>query len=100
FDITTLLAILVAVQLGRMVALVIDEWSTWAVRSINGVLMRANFMRNILAKPAARPLPVDPGDATHRLRRDVGDFSDFPTWLPQEVGEAIFFLVAVIVMAR
>jgi ATP-binding cassette, subfamily B, bacterial len=72
----------------------------WAVRATNGVLMRTNFMRNILAKPAAIPMPVEPGDAVHRLERDVGDFADFPTWLPQQVGEAIFFVFAVVIMAR
>mgnify|MGYP003618896557 FL=1 len=100
YGIVTLLALLVAVQFGRMVANVIYEWGGWAVRSVNGVLMRVNFMANILAKPAARPMPVESGDAIHRLERDVGDFSDFPTWLPQEVGEAIFFLFAIVIMAR
>ena len=100
YNITTLLALLVAVQFGRMIANVLSEWGGWIVRSVNGVLMRVNFMRNILAKPAARPMPVDSGDAIHRLERDVGDFSDFPTWIPQEVGEGIFFLAAVIIMAR
>jgi ABC-type multidrug transport system fused ATPase/permease subunit len=76
------------------------EWGGWMVRSTNGVLMRVNFMGNILAKPAARPMPVESGDAIHRLERDVGDFSDFPTWLPQEVGEAIFFVFAIAIMAR
>ena len=98
--IATLLGLLVAVQLGRMVANVFAEWGGWAVRSVNGVLLRVNFMGNILAKPAARPLPVESGDAIHRLERDVGDYADFPTWIPQEVGEAIFFLFAVIIMAR
>jgi ATP-binding cassette subfamily B protein len=96
----TLLALFVGVQLGRMVIGVFYDWSGWLVRSANGVLMRVNFMHNILAKPAARPMPVESGDAIHRLERDVGDFSDFPTWLPQEIGEAIFFLFAVIIMAR
>jgi len=100
YGIVTLLALLVAVQFGRMVANVIHEWGGWAVRSVNGVLMRVNFMANILAKPAARPMPVESGDAIHRLERDVGDFADFPTWIPQEVGEAIFFLFAIIIMAR
>jgi ATP-binding cassette subfamily B protein len=100
FGIATLLGLLVAVQLGRMVANVFAEWGGWAVRSVNGVLLRVNFMRNILAKPAARPVPVESGDAIHRLERDVGDYADFPTWIPQEVGEAIFFLFAVIIMAR
>ena len=54
----------------------------------------------MLGKPAARARPVESGDAIHRLGRDVGDFADFPTWLPQEVGEAIFFVFAVIIMAR
>lgn len=96
----TLLALFVGVQLGRLVVGVLYDWGGWAVRSANGVLMRVNFMHNILAKPAAQPMPVEPGDAIHRLERDVGDFSDFPTWLPQEIGEAIFFVFAVIIMAR
>ncbi|MFO7663242.1 MAG: ABC transporter ATP-binding protein [Chloroflexota bacterium] len=96
----TLLALFVGVQLGRMVINVFYEWGGWAVRATNGVLMRVNFMHNILAKPAARPMPVEPGDAIHRLERDVGDFSDFPTWLPQQLGEAIFFTFAVIILAR
>ena len=100
FNIVTLLGLLVAVQFGRMVVNVGYEWSGFAVRTVNQVLMRVNFMSNILAKPAARPMPVESGDAIHRLGRDVGDFSDFPTWIPQEVGEAIFFLFAVIIMAR
>ena len=96
----TLLGLFVALQLGRLVVNVVSEWSGWAVRTVNGVLMRVNFMGNILAKPAARPMPVESGDAIHRLERDVGDYADFPTWLPQEAGEALFFLFAVIIMAR
>jgi len=96
----TLLALFIAVHLGRLLAGVGYEWAGWVVRSANGVLMGANFMTNILAKPAARPMPVEPGDAIHRLDRDLGDFSDFPTWLSQQVGEAIFFLFAVVIMAR
>lgn len=96
----TLLGMLVAVQLGRMIANVLGEWGGWAVRSVNGVLLRVNFMDNVLAKPAARPMPVEAGDAIHRLERDVGDYADFPTWIPQEVGEGIFFLFAVAIMAR
>jgi ATP-binding cassette subfamily B protein len=100
FGLATLLALFVGVQLGRMVANVGYEWGGWMVRSVNGVLMRVNFMANILAKPAAQPMPVESGDAIHRLERDVGDFSDFPTWLPQEVGEAIFFVFAIAIMVR
>ena len=100
FGIGALLGLLVAVQLGRMIASIFEEWSGWSVRGVNGVLLQVNFMRNILRKPAARPMPVEPGDAIHRLSRDVGDYSDFPMWIPQEVGEAIFFIFAVIIMAQ
>jgi len=100
FGIGALLALFVGVQLGRATLGVGYEWGGWMVRSVNGVLMRANFMANILAKPAAQPMPVESGDAIHRLGRDVGDFADFPTWLPQQIGEAIFFIVAVVIMAR
>jgi ATP-binding cassette subfamily B protein len=100
FGIATLLALFVAVQLGRATLGVGYEWGGWLVRSVNGVLMRVNFMGNILAKPAARPMSVESGDAIHRLERDVGDFADFPTWLPQMIGQALFFIMAVIIMAR
>jgi len=100
FGIGALLALFVGVQLGRATLGVGYEWGGWMVRSVNGVLMHANFMANILAKPAAQPMPVESGDAIHRLGRDVGDFADFPTWLPQQIGEAIFFIVAVVIMAR
>ena len=100
FGIVTLLALFVAVQLGRATLGIGYEWGGWMVRTTNGVLMRVNFMDNILSKPAAQPMPVDSGDAVHRLERDVGDYADFPTWLPQEVGEAIFFIVAMVIMAR
>jgi ATP-binding cassette subfamily B protein len=100
FGLATLLALFVGIQLGRACLGIGYEWGGWMVRTLNGVLMRSNFMANILAKPAARPMPVGSGDAIHRLERDVGDFADFPTWLPQEVGEAIFFVFALVIMAR
>ena len=98
--IATLLALFVAVRLGQATLGTANEWAGWIVRTLNGVLMRANFMSNVLAKPAARPMPVESGDAIHRLERDVGDFADFPTWLPQEVGESVFFVFAIVIMAR
>ena len=100
FGIATLLGLFVAVQLGRTIVGVGYEWGGWLVRNANGVLMRVNFMANVLAKPAARPMPVESGDAIHRLERDVGDFADFPTWLPQMIGQALFFVFAVAIMAR
>ena len=96
----TLLALFVGVQLGRATLNIGYEWGGWLVRSVNNVLMRVNFMANILAKPAARPMPVESGDAIHRLDRDVGDFADFPTWLPQMIGQGFFFTFAIAIMAR
>ena len=67
FGIATLLALFVGVQLGRACLGIGYEWGGGMVRSVNGVLMRVNFMRNILRKPAARA-----NGHGHRLRSTRG----------------------------
>lgn len=100
WGLTTLLALLIAVELARLTAHLLGEWGGWRVRNTNGVLMRVNIMHNVLRKPAAIPLPVASGDAIHRLDRDLGDFADFPTWLPELAGQAIFAAVALAILLR
>ena len=96
----TLIALLVSAQVTRALANLLGEWGGWRVRSTNGVLMRANSLDNILRKPAAAPIPIPSGDAIHRLDEDLGDFADFPTWLPELTGQALFAIVAVIILLR
>jgi ATP-binding cassette, subfamily B, bacterial len=96
----TLLALLVGVELVRMVANISGAWSEAVVRNNNGVLLRYNIMGNLLRRPGALDLPVAPGDIIVRLDDDAADFADFPTWLPELVGHTCFTVIAFVIMFR
>ncbi|MEZ4518520.1 MAG: ABC transporter ATP-binding protein [Chloroflexota bacterium] len=96
----TLLGLLLLVELLRMVSIIIGDWGSWKTRGMAGILMIINVVANVLRKPGAEPLPVPAGDAINRLDRDLADFADYPTWLPELFGYALFFILALIIMAR
>ncbi|NKQ35789.1 MAG: ABC transporter ATP-binding protein [Chloroflexi bacterium] len=96
----TLLAFLVLIEAGRMVSSVLGAWGGEKVRLAAQGLMRKNIVQNILRKPGARPLPVPSGDVINRLDDDLADFADFPTWIPEIVGQALFTFFALIIMAQ
>jgi ATP-binding cassette, subfamily B, bacterial len=96
----TLLALLVGVELVRMIANISGAWSEAVVRNNNAVLLRHNIIANSLRRPGALDLPVAPGDIIVRLDDDAGDFADFPTWLPELVGHTCFTVIAFVIMFR
>ncbi|MCP4515817.1 MAG: ABC transporter ATP-binding protein, partial [Delftia sp.] len=61
-------------------------------------LLRKNIVANALASPGAQGLPLPPGDALSRLRGDVAELADFPTWLPHVLGYLITAVVGVTIM--
>lgn len=95
-----LLVIYALVEIGRVGLEMMRTVGGIQVRNAAGSLMRTNVMRNVLAKPGAVPLPVASGDAINRLNDDVADFADFPTWIPEIAGAALFSLCALIIMFR
>lgn len=92
------LALIVLVELGRMGSDMLGEWGSAKVRMGGQSLMRLNIVQNILRKPGAQPLPVPTGDVINRMDDDLGDFADFPTWIPEVLGHALFALFALIIM--
>jgi ATP-binding cassette, subfamily B, bacterial len=96
----TLLALLVGVELVRMIANISGAWSEAVVRNNNAVLLRHNIIDNSLRRPGALDLPVAPGDIIVRLDDDAADFADFPTWLPELVGHTCFTVIAFVIMFR
>jgi ATP-binding cassette subfamily B protein len=60
--------------------------------------LRRNVFANVLKRPGALGLPVSPGDAISRLRGDVMELADWPSWLPYLVGHALFAVGAVAIM--
>lgn len=96
----TLLLLIIAVELSRMVADILGNWAAAKVRQAGQSLMRINIMGNVLQKPGAEPLPVPTGDVINRLDDDLADFADFPTWVPEVVGEIVFASFALIILFR
>jgi len=94
----TLLALIVVVEMTRMVGDFTGNWGSVKVRMAGQSLMRKNIAENVLSKPGAVPLPISTGDAMNRLDDDLADFADFPTWIPELVGHGLFTLFALIVM--
>jgi ATP-binding cassette subfamily B protein len=64
------------------------------------VLMQSNIMTSILRRPGALPLRISPGEAISRFRDDIGEVVDWPTWLPHMLGQAIFVVVALVIMVQ
>jgi ATP-binding cassette subfamily B protein len=93
-----ILGLILLVEVGRVAVNFVGEWGSERVRTAAQSLMRKNIVQNILRKPGAEPLPVPTGDVINRLDDDLGDFADFPTWIPEVLGQALFALFALIIM--
>lgn len=97
-DLWLILTGIVAIEASRMVLDTIGSWSAAKVRLAGQALLRKNVVQNVFRKPGAQPLPVAIGDAMNRLNHDLADFGDFPTWLPEIIGQGTFTIFALIVM--
>ena len=100
FGLWTLVALFISVEVARLVTSFGVEWTGWTYRYSVGLIMVRNIVASILRRSGADPLPVSPGEAINRFRGDVGETSDFPTWLPDIAGKVIAAVVAVVIMAR
>lgn len=99
-NVWTLIALLISFELARLVANLFASVSAVTFRRTVGALLRKNIMATILRRPGAKPLPIATGDAINRFAYDVGEVSDFPTWLPEVAGHFLFSLIAFIIMVR
>src|SRR6266511_1077524 len=95
-----LVALYISTGLARLPCSFADIWGAVTFRYRVGGLLRHNMLAALLRRPGALPPPVSSGEAISRYRDDVGEISDFPTWLPNVAGEAIAFIFAVAIMAQ
>lgn len=98
-DLWLLIAFFVAVSVGKLITGVIADWYGWTFRYATGALLRRNLFASILRRSGDKPLPVSPGEAVNRLRADVAEAADFPTWLPDQLGKWIAGIIAIFIMA-
>ena len=95
-----LVALYISIGLAQLAISFGSVWGDVTFRYGVGGLLRHNMLASLLRRPGALPPPVSSGEAISRYRDDVGEISDFPTWLPNVAGEAIAFIFAVAIMAQ
>jgi ATP-binding cassette subfamily B protein len=96
----SLIALILGVEVTRIAANLASTWGETHVRYLSGALMRTNILRNVLRRPGADALKLSTGDAINRLRDDVGEFGDWPTWQPHMFAQTVMAAVAFVIMAR
>jgi ATP-binding cassette, subfamily B, bacterial len=94
-----LIALYVSVGFARLAATFAETWNGWTFRYTTNALLTRNLFAATLRRPGAAPQPVSSGEAVNRYGDDVGEVTDFPTWLPDVAGNLVSFVIAVAVMA-
>lgn len=95
-----LIALYVSIELVRYATSFGEIWSYWTFLYTTGGLVRFNLFASILRRPGAKTFPVAVGDTINRFQDDVDETCDFPTWLPDIIGQNVAALIAIGIMAR
>jgi len=100
FDLWTLIALLAGSALVRIGGVIGLVRTNTPFEYHNHTLLHKNMLERILEQPGARSLPESPGAAVNRFRGDVGEVPLFALWLNDLFGNALFTIVAVVIMLR
>jgi len=95
-----LVALYASVELARLATTFGTIWGDVTFQYITAGLLRRNILATALRRPGAVAAPIAPGDAVSRLRDDVEEVADFPTWFPNVAGQVVASAVAIAIMAR
>jgi len=97
-----LIILYVVFELVRLLVGVGAEYFGMTFRLLSTTVLRSNLMDSILRRRSDQPLPVSSGEALNRFHynEDMGEITDFPTWLPDQLSKWIAALIAVFIMAR
>ena len=96
----TLVAILVGLETARLVSGLGDYSFDVAFEMTSGAVVRHNVLAHLLSRPGAQGRSLATGEIVNRLRDDVDEVTDFPTWFPNTGGYLICCATAVIIMAQ
>ena len=94
-----MIALFVGVEVARLFSALGTDWFGWTFRLAGSMLLHRNIFEALLSRRGDAPMPVSPGEAVNRFRDDTGEVSDFPTWIPDTIGQVGASLVAIAIMA-
>jgi ATP-binding cassette subfamily B protein len=94
-----MIALFVGVEVARLFTAVGTDWFGWTFRFAASIVLHRNLFARLLSRRGDAPMPVSPGEAVNRFREDVGEVCDFPTWIPDAIGQVGAALVAIGIMA-
>jgi len=97
-----LIVLYLGVEIARLLVGIGHEYYGMTFRLLSTAVLRSNLMASILRRLSDQPLPVSSGEALNRFHyyEDMGEITDFPTWLPDQISKWIAAAIAVIIMAR
>lgn len=97
-----MIALYLGIEMARLFVAIGYEYYGMTFRLLTTSLLRSNLMASILRRRSDQPLPVSSGEALNRFHynEDMGEVTDFPTWIPDQVGKWIAAAIAVVIMAR
>jgi ATP-binding cassette subfamily B protein len=80
FNVWTLIALLIASALGRVILIVFGFITDVQFRFRVGALLRRNMLARILKEPGAKAIPCSPGEAISNFRDDVDQIEETVSW--------------------
>jgi ATP-binding cassette subfamily B protein len=98
FDMITLLAILLASGIVRVMGVLALTRTNTPFEYHNQALLHSNMLGRIFQQPGARALPESPGAATARFNGDVNELPLFALWMNDLFGSLLLAVVAAAIM--
>lgn len=98
FDLTTLVALLLVVAVGRMGGRRGMIKMNRPFMLYSHALMHHNMLGRILERPGARALPEAPGEAISRFRGDVWEVPFYALWINDVTANGVFLVFALAIM--
>ncbi|MFD0675416.1 MULTISPECIES: ABC transporter ATP-binding protein [unclassified Paenibacillus] len=94
FSVWTLIALLIASALGRVIMILFGFITDVNFRFRIGSLLRRNMLNHILKEPGAKAIPCSPGEAISNFRDDVDQVEETVSWSVDSFGMTIFAAVS------
>ncbi|MFD1676783.1 ABC transporter ATP-binding protein [Alicyclobacillus fodiniaquatilis] len=99
-NVSTLLALFVAVSIGRLVLTSAAVFGDITYKYTAGAALRKNMFGSLMKQPINAVTAVSSGEAVSRFRDDVDQMVEFALAAPFVLGQMVFMVLAVIVMVH